>query len=230
MNNATHYEILGVEKTASAEAIKRAYREAARKYHPDANEVANASLIFRMINDAYEVLSNPAKRKEYDQSLDTPNAHKPPPPAPREHTSSAHHQPHHTTHYTTHNHYYAADDEYTPVVKKVRRKLPFPLSWIWAIVRTLLKIIFVPGLSIVVYFFTASTGFITLVSYIISGILSLGVVVWWWNAVTADAPIDWFMGIGGTIGIYIISPYGLPRLMFWSIDKIENFRLFIKNL
>ncbi len=63
-----YYKILGVEKSASADDIKRAYRKLARQYHPDVNpNDPNAETHFKDINEAYEVLSDPEKRKKYDQ-------------------------------------------------------------------------------------------------------------------------------------------------------------------
>ena len=63
-----YYKILGVDKTASQEEIKNAYRKLARKLHPDMNpNDKEAHSKFQQINEANEVLSDPAKRKKYDQ-------------------------------------------------------------------------------------------------------------------------------------------------------------------
>ncbi|HAI13135.1 MAG TPA: hypothetical protein DCM28_15615 [Phycisphaerales bacterium] len=62
-----YYKTLGVERKASADQIKRAYRTLARKYHPDVNKEASAQEQFKKVTEAYEVLKDPAKRKQYDQ-------------------------------------------------------------------------------------------------------------------------------------------------------------------
>jgi len=62
-----YYQILGVSKSASAEEIKKAYRKLAMKYHPDRNkENKEAETRFKEISEAYAVLSDPEKRKQYD--------------------------------------------------------------------------------------------------------------------------------------------------------------------
>jgi len=60
------YETLGISEKASAEEIKKAYRKLARKYHPDVNKDEEAVEKFKEINAAYEVLSDPKKKDEYD--------------------------------------------------------------------------------------------------------------------------------------------------------------------
>src|SRR5665648_245014 len=63
-----YYKILGIEKAATTQEVKKAYRKLARKFHPDLNpndEGANRN--FQQINEANEVLSDPEKRKKYDQ-------------------------------------------------------------------------------------------------------------------------------------------------------------------
>src|ERR1700745_248303 len=63
-----YYETLGVPKTASEDEIRSAFRKLARKYHPDvAKDKKAAEEKFKEINEAYEVLSDPEKRKKYDQ-------------------------------------------------------------------------------------------------------------------------------------------------------------------
>lgn len=66
MAKRDYYEVLEVERTASAEEIKRAYRRQAQKYHPDVNKDPGAEEKFKEINEAYEVLGNEEKRRNYD--------------------------------------------------------------------------------------------------------------------------------------------------------------------
>src|SRR3712207_1070732 len=62
------YKILGVSKGASQEEIRKSYRKLARKHHPDANrDDPEAENRFKEIQHAYEILSNPEKRREYDE-------------------------------------------------------------------------------------------------------------------------------------------------------------------
>ena len=65
------YETLEINENASADEIKKAYRKLARKYHPDVNKEASAEEKFKEINAAYEVLSNPEKKQQYDQYGDS---------------------------------------------------------------------------------------------------------------------------------------------------------------
>jgi curved DNA-binding protein len=63
-----YYEVLGVARTATADDIKKAYRKLARKYHPDVNlGDKSAEEKFKQVGEAYAVLSDPEKRKRYDQ-------------------------------------------------------------------------------------------------------------------------------------------------------------------
>ncbi len=65
-----YYEILGVSSSAHASDIKRAYRRLAVMYHPDKNPSPDAESIFKQINEAYDVLSDPDKRRAYDSRFD----------------------------------------------------------------------------------------------------------------------------------------------------------------
>lgn len=65
--NRDYYEVLGVSKTASDAEIKSAFRKLAKQYHPDINKEEGAEAKFKEIGEAYAVLSDPEKRKQYDQ-------------------------------------------------------------------------------------------------------------------------------------------------------------------
>ena len=68
MEYQDYYEMLGVARTASAEEIRSAFRKKAREYHPDvAKDKVKGAEKFKEVNEAYEVLSDPAKRAKYDQ-------------------------------------------------------------------------------------------------------------------------------------------------------------------
>jgi len=63
------YKVLGVSKTAEADEIKKSYRKLARKYHPDSNAGdASAEAKFKEVSEAYDVVGDPKKRKEYDEA------------------------------------------------------------------------------------------------------------------------------------------------------------------
>src|SRR5918912_566223 len=62
-----YYKVLGVDRKASQDDIKKAYRKLARQYHPDTNKSAGAEERFKEVSEAYDVLGDPEKRKKYDR-------------------------------------------------------------------------------------------------------------------------------------------------------------------
>lgn len=67
MEKRDYYEVLGLQKGATDAEIKKAYRQMAKKYHPDVNKEPSAEEKFKEVNEAYEVLSDPQKKANYDQ-------------------------------------------------------------------------------------------------------------------------------------------------------------------
>ena len=67
MEKRDYYEVLGVDKNADDKTIKSAFRKLAKKYHPDVNKEPDAADKFKEAQEAYAVLSDPDKRKQYDQ-------------------------------------------------------------------------------------------------------------------------------------------------------------------
>ncbi len=63
------YAILGVAPNASDDEIKKVYRSLAMRYHPDRNQAPGAEARFKAVTKAYEILSDPARREEYNQSV-----------------------------------------------------------------------------------------------------------------------------------------------------------------
>jgi len=61
-----HYQILGISPSAATDLIKAAYRKKAAQFHPDKNQSPDAPTRFREVQEAYEVLSDAARRKAYD--------------------------------------------------------------------------------------------------------------------------------------------------------------------
>lgn len=86
IDGSDHYAVLGVERTASGEEIRTAYRRLARQFHPDFNREADAASRMSALNEAYETLSDPLRRTDYDERLrgqGEPFAFNPPPVNPR---------------------------------------------------------------------------------------------------------------------------------------------------
>ena len=65
--NRDYYEILGVDREATPEELKKAYRKLSKQYHPDINKAEDAPIKFKEINEAYVILSDPEQKAKYDR-------------------------------------------------------------------------------------------------------------------------------------------------------------------
>lgn len=88
MQFADYYRVLGIEPGADQHAIKSAYRRLARQNHPDVAKVENAAKRFLLIQKAFEVLSDPKKRQQYDRLTSKRNI-RPQPTPPQAGTGSS---------------------------------------------------------------------------------------------------------------------------------------------
>jgi curved DNA-binding protein len=90
MKYADYYAALGVERTASPDEIKKAYRKLAQKHHPDVSKEAGAEARFKEIAAAYQTLKDPEKRAAYDELGQRPQGEefRPPPDWARQHTGT----------------------------------------------------------------------------------------------------------------------------------------------
>lgn len=66
-----YYDVLGLDRNAEPDRIKRAFRDLAIRYHPDINHTPEAQVKMREINDAYSILGNPEEKRKYDASFST---------------------------------------------------------------------------------------------------------------------------------------------------------------
>jgi curved DNA-binding protein CbpA len=68
-----YYKILGISQNATPEQIRQAYRTKAKMYHPDINKNPDAKILFQLLNEAYQILMNPEKKRWYDFKLKYPS-------------------------------------------------------------------------------------------------------------------------------------------------------------
>lgn len=75
MKQIDYYDVLGLSKDATQDQIKKAYRQKAKAYHPDVNKDADAQDRMKAVNIAYDILSDPNKKQQYDYTRQNPHMH-----------------------------------------------------------------------------------------------------------------------------------------------------------
>lgn len=193
-----YYEVLGLDEHATQEQIKTAYRTLAKKYHPDVNNASNAANFFRMIQEAYETLSDPQKREEYDN--------------PRQETPED-------------NVVYNDDGSVSVSVtyqEYVRLKFmqhSLPVKIIVIIVRTLIFLL-LPIFSLFTWLFEVSVRISTVIAWTISAFGILGIIMSVWNLIT-DMPYAWEWA--SLVAFLLIAAFGhySPIFIAWLLERIK---------
>ncbi|MBU3075515.1 J domain-containing protein [Clostridium estertheticum] len=213
-----YYDILGVEKSATQEEIKQAYRSLVKKYHPDVNTAGNANTFFILIQEAYNSLSNEKSRKNYDltnNNCETNNTY----------SSNYNDNKKDDSWFNTQT---VSDEE----IKEYIRREKSQRSIFTKILRILLKIIFVVLIPIISFTKHVSmwiSGVILFISRIIMGLFILIVLKDIYDNFTGGTIIG---GWKGTIGSIIVAfvAYCLPYIVMMIPvglellrDKIQEF-------
>ncbi|WP_020072498.1 J domain-containing protein [Faecalispora sporosphaeroides] len=214
-----YYEILGINKNATQQEIKRAYRSLAKKYHPDLNDAQNANAFFRLIQDAYENLSDTESRSQYDiaQRSQSPFNSQ-------------------------------SDIKTSTVNEKKNEKTPTNQTWLTKVLKILIRLLLLPFYPIVKLLFLllvmllGITNFLSKVIVALSAInlsLFFYMVIWQKeivNLISNDIfhkEINMIIILGIGIGIsVIIALLGctLPTVCEWSSDKLSDLHKNIEKL
>ena len=222
-----YYEVLGLSRLDSEEEIKRAYRLRAKQYHPDVSSTIAAEGKFKQIQEAYDVLGDPAQKRLYDQVYDTQEA------------TGVHQSPEETD--PTNRNEDRDPRLYPKKSRLVQRKRS---NWTLGCLRILLKIILFP-LTLFLSLFCRIGIFLVVscgaILSIFSGILGLFSLIAWGGYL---GWLDTLMGLGGERGntldlvsavmitflAFLLSPWGLPSLFAWIINKIDDLNQVLKSI
>jgi curved DNA-binding protein CbpA len=169
---ADYYQILGISREANVDQIKQAYRSKAKLYHPDINKAPNAKIIFQMINEAYQVLINPEKKKWYDFKLQYPSTTGMRPQAERRRTQ-------------TYDSYYKA---YTRQQQEKQKEKEFVRYRKTALDNFLFYFLIVAGASAIIFSINDlvyNTYSSKNASGLIFGVWFLLILIWGWNLLSS---------------------------------------------
>ncbi|OOM05681.1 J domain-containing protein [Clostridium saccharobutylicum] len=224
-----YYDILGVEKTATQEEIKQAYRSLVKKYHPDVNKAGNSNTFFNMIQEAYNILGNEESRKNYNSSLNNNSRNADDNYYEANNTNSENSYKNNNNYNSEFNSETVVSDE--EIYKNFTRER-IPRSIFIKIIYILLKIILIPLIPVISFTKHVSmwiSGVVLLISRIIMGVFVLISLKDIYDCLKGNTPIGgWQSTIGSIIValvayclpyIVMIIPVGLELLR----DKIQDF-------
>lgn len=230
----TYYEILGVDEQATQEQIKAAYRTLVKKYHPDVNHAPNAEAFFRLIQEAYQCLSNVTDRQKYDEwikhsSSDSSNENFEYRENQKNNNDDFNGYESENDAFTEERYQYLKNWYNTYVKFRFQQHNPF-VKFLLIFSRVILAPL-VPILIIVWGIFKI----ITAISRVLSWIICIGSIVYIGYMAIHDRfsyQGEWILGLC-FLGV-AIATYWLPHILNWLIDRfaylVYDFKQFISQI
>ncbi len=222
----TYYEILGIEENATPEQIKFAYRSLAKKYHPDVNDASNANVFFRLIQEAYEILSDGQSRSEYDNQNKTSSATD---KNSKETASNLYES--RVEHIEEMLHEAGQRQKlYEQYVKLVFNKHSFPAK-ILSILARIVLILLTPIIQLLYYVFRLISAvaifasWVLMIAGIVGGIALIAELV---RNNQSRQSIDVWLAVLACFAGTVVGYY-LPAFVQWSMGKIDDGLVNIKN-
>lgn len=211
-----YYDVLGIEKSATPEEIKQAYRALVKKYHPDVNKAGNANTFFNLIQEAYDILGNEKNRKDYDLTNNNGKI------------NNDYNDNYNNKEDSWFDNQTVSDEEINEYIRREKSQRSIFVK-IFRILLKIVLIILIPIISFTKHVSVWISSVIFLISRIVMGLFVLIVLKDIYDKLSGGTPIG---GWKGTIGSIIIAfvAYCLPYIVMMIPvglellrDKIQDF-------